>query len=258
MKTALAFWKGSTVPEASPSTQLRRLFMRSCLISAAVLCLSPFQHEAQAQTVISQCTNPVCTSGKACALYRCADVTLDMPLAMTRILQAETSQMYSSNPRITGQSTTPATCGTTGLRQQVRSKSRQSLCPRVAYKRADRLFSKIQSPSMRARSPWGRLPTKVLKHSITHGHKCFTTTVIGRSSTSSIPMATSISTNTRGFPWAPILLPESMHQTAICSKETELSSFSSRPMCLPRLAVAHPSGTWIHTPLKHHNPSTRR
>jgi hypothetical protein len=63
MKTALAFWKGSTVPEASRSTQLRRLFKRSCLISAAVLCLSAFQHEAQAQTVISQCTNPVCTPG---------------------------------------------------------------------------------------------------------------------------------------------------------------------------------------------------
>jgi hypothetical protein len=71
MKTALAFWKGSTVSEASRSTQLRRLFNRSCLISAAVLCLSAFQHEAQAQTVISQCTNPVCTPGKACALYRC-------------------------------------------------------------------------------------------------------------------------------------------------------------------------------------------
>ena len=71
MKTALAFWKGSTVSEASRSTQLRRLFNRSCLISAAVLCLSAFQHKAQAQTVISQCTNPVCTPGKACALYRC-------------------------------------------------------------------------------------------------------------------------------------------------------------------------------------------
>jgi len=73
MKTALAFWKGSTLPEASRSTQLRRLFKRSCVISAAVLCLSALQHEARAQTVISQCTNPVCTPGKACALYRCVD-----------------------------------------------------------------------------------------------------------------------------------------------------------------------------------------
>jgi hypothetical protein len=73
MKIALAFWKGSTVPESSQSTQLRRLLKRSCLISVTVLCLSAFQHEAQAQTVISQCTNPVCTPGKACALYRCAD-----------------------------------------------------------------------------------------------------------------------------------------------------------------------------------------
>jgi hypothetical protein len=73
MKTALAFWKGSTIPAALPSTQLWQLFTRYFLMSAAVLCLSAFQHEAQAQTVISQCTNPVCTPGKACALYRCAN-----------------------------------------------------------------------------------------------------------------------------------------------------------------------------------------
>src|ERR1035438_6320447 len=73
MRIALAFWKGSTALAASQSNRLRQLLKRSCLISAAVLCLSAFQHEVQAQTVISQCTNPVCTPGKACALYRCAD-----------------------------------------------------------------------------------------------------------------------------------------------------------------------------------------
>jgi hypothetical protein len=73
MKTALAFWKGSTIPAALPSTQLWLHFTRYLLMSAAVLCLSTFLHIAQAQTVISQCTNPVCTPGKACALYRCAD-----------------------------------------------------------------------------------------------------------------------------------------------------------------------------------------
>jgi hypothetical protein len=30
------------------------------------------------------------------------------------------------------------------------------------------------------------------------------------------------------------LLPESMHQTATCSKETAPSNFSSWPMCLPK------------------------
>jgi len=73
MKTELAFWRGPTVPAALRSIQLRQLFTRCCLMSAAILCLSAFQHEAQAQTVISQCTNPVCTPGKACAMYRCAD-----------------------------------------------------------------------------------------------------------------------------------------------------------------------------------------
>jgi hypothetical protein len=72
MKTALDFWKGSTLLATLRSTQPRRLFTRCCLLSAAILCLSAIQHEVQAQTVISQCTNPVCTPGKACALYRCA------------------------------------------------------------------------------------------------------------------------------------------------------------------------------------------
>lgn len=73
MKTALAFWKGLTAPAASRSTQLLQLFMRCCLMSVAVLCLSAFHNEAQAQTVTSQCTNPVCTPGRPCALYRCGD-----------------------------------------------------------------------------------------------------------------------------------------------------------------------------------------
>ena len=73
MRIALAFWKGSTALAASQSNRLRQLLKRCCMMSAAVLCLSAFQHEVQAQTVISQCTNPVCKPGKACALYRCAD-----------------------------------------------------------------------------------------------------------------------------------------------------------------------------------------
>src|ERR1017187_8410996 len=73
MKTALAFWNGLTAPAASRSTQLLQLFMRCCLMSVAVLCLSAFHNEAQAQTVTPQCTNPVCTPGRPCALYRCGD-----------------------------------------------------------------------------------------------------------------------------------------------------------------------------------------
>src|ERR1035437_2456504 len=71
MRIALNSWQGSTVPATSRSTQLRQLFTRCCLMSAAILCLSTFQHEAQAQTVTSQCTNPVCTPGRPCALFRC-------------------------------------------------------------------------------------------------------------------------------------------------------------------------------------------
>lgn len=73
MRIALAFCKGSTALAASQSNRLRQLLKRCCMMSAAVLCLSAFQHEVQAQTVISQCTNPVCKPGKACALYRCAN-----------------------------------------------------------------------------------------------------------------------------------------------------------------------------------------
>jgi hypothetical protein len=73
MTIALDFLQGSTKPATSRSIQLRQLLKRCCLMSAAVLCFSAFLHEAQAQSVISQCTNPVCTPGKACALYRCAD-----------------------------------------------------------------------------------------------------------------------------------------------------------------------------------------
>jgi hypothetical protein len=72
MKTALAFPQGSNLHAASRSTQLCQLFTRCCLMSVAILCLSVFQHEAHAQTVISQCTNPICTPGKPCAEYRCA------------------------------------------------------------------------------------------------------------------------------------------------------------------------------------------
>ena len=73
MRIAMDFWQGSTRPASSRLTALRRLFTRCCLMSAALLFLSAFQLVARAQTVTSQCTNPVCTPGKACALYRCAD-----------------------------------------------------------------------------------------------------------------------------------------------------------------------------------------
>jgi hypothetical protein len=44
-----------------------------CLVSLVVLCLASFQNGAHAQTVLSQCTNPVCKPGKPCAEYRCAE-----------------------------------------------------------------------------------------------------------------------------------------------------------------------------------------
>jgi hypothetical protein len=73
MTTAFAFRRGSAIPANSLPTQLRQLFARCCWMSAAILCLIAFQHGAQAQTVISQCTNPICTPGKPCAEYRCAN-----------------------------------------------------------------------------------------------------------------------------------------------------------------------------------------
>jgi hypothetical protein len=73
MRIALDFWQGSTKPATSRSNQLRQLSTRCCLLGAAVLFLSVSQHEAQAQTVTSQCTNPVCKPGKACPLYRCVN-----------------------------------------------------------------------------------------------------------------------------------------------------------------------------------------
>jgi hypothetical protein len=73
MRIALNSWQGSTVPATSRSTQLRQLFTRCCLMSAAILCLSTFQHEAQAQTVTSQCTNPVCTPGRPVHLAKTAE-----------------------------------------------------------------------------------------------------------------------------------------------------------------------------------------
>jgi hypothetical protein len=73
MKTELAFRRGLTVPAASRSPQLRQLIMSCCLMSVAVLCFFAFQDGVHAQTVTSQCTNPVCTPGKPCAEYRCAN-----------------------------------------------------------------------------------------------------------------------------------------------------------------------------------------
>jgi hypothetical protein len=71
MKIASAFWRSSPEPATSRSTQLRRLFTRCCLITAGLLCLGAFQHEAQAQIVTSQCTNPVCKPGRPCAQVTC-------------------------------------------------------------------------------------------------------------------------------------------------------------------------------------------
>jgi hypothetical protein len=41
-----------------------------------VLLLPASQHGAHAQTVVSQCSNPVCQPGKPCAEYRCAEPPL--------------------------------------------------------------------------------------------------------------------------------------------------------------------------------------
>jgi len=73
MTTALAFRRGSAAPATSLPTQLCQLFTRCCWMSAAIVCLFSFQHTAQAQTVTSQCTNPICTPGKPCAEYQCAN-----------------------------------------------------------------------------------------------------------------------------------------------------------------------------------------
>ena len=73
MTTAFAFRRGSALPAAFRLTQLRQRVTRCCLMSIAILCFLGCQHTTQAQTVTSQCTNPVCTPGKPCAEYRCAN-----------------------------------------------------------------------------------------------------------------------------------------------------------------------------------------
>ena len=77
MRMGLNFWLNSTKPAEPRSNTLRRLVTRCLLMSAVALSLSAFQREEQAQTVVSQCTNPVCKPGKACAEYRCARPCLD-------------------------------------------------------------------------------------------------------------------------------------------------------------------------------------
>ncbi|MGD0942445.1 MAG: hypothetical protein ABR905_22355, partial [Terracidiphilus sp.] len=71
MTIELAVWRGLTTPATPRSTYLRQLFTRCCLMSAAILCLFAYQHKAQAQTVTTQCTNPICKPGRPCALLRC-------------------------------------------------------------------------------------------------------------------------------------------------------------------------------------------
>jgi len=71
MTIELAVWRGLAVPVTPRSTYLRQLFTRCCLMSAAILCLFAFQHKAAAQTVTTQCTNPICKPGRPCALLRC-------------------------------------------------------------------------------------------------------------------------------------------------------------------------------------------
>ena len=72
MKIELTFRRGLAVPAASRSAQLRQHITRCCLMTATILYLFAFQDGAQAQTVTSECTNPVCTPGKPCPEYRCA------------------------------------------------------------------------------------------------------------------------------------------------------------------------------------------
>ncbi len=169
MKTALAFWKGSTVPAASRSTQLRQLFTRCCLMSVAIVCLSAFQHEALAQTVISQCTNPVCTPGKACALYRCVAPRpcLDCAPPPSSGSNCEVGYALGNDADFAGGNIPDVLIESTdywtiddsgdvwydGSSTTVRSRSRQSLCLPVAFKRVARSLFKPQSPSMRDRLP---------------------------------------------------------------------------------------------------------
>ena len=73
MRTVLAFGSASAESTAIHPPQVGRLVKRICLISVAILWLSAFRHQAYAQAVTSECTNPVCTPGKPCAQYRCAN-----------------------------------------------------------------------------------------------------------------------------------------------------------------------------------------
>jgi len=73
MRIAMDFWQGSTRPASSRLTALRRLFNKMLPDERGPSL--PFRVSACGASTdgTSQCTNPVCTPGKACALYRCAD-----------------------------------------------------------------------------------------------------------------------------------------------------------------------------------------
>lgn len=73
MKRTLAFGSASAAPNTIHPLQLGPLLRKICLISMAIVWLSASRHEAYAQAVTSECTNPVCKPGKPCAEYRCAN-----------------------------------------------------------------------------------------------------------------------------------------------------------------------------------------
>ena len=114
-------------------SQLRRIFTRCCWMNSAIVCLFCFQHAAQARTVTSQCTNPVCTPGKPCAKVRCANprpcLDCSPPPSGTSCvvgyaLGNDANFAGGNVPDVliesttTGRSTTLATSGMTGPRQQ--------------------------------------------------------------------------------------------------------------------------------------------
>ena len=73
MTIAHACWQALKKIVAFESRLPVRLFTRCGPLIAVFIGLYAFQPMAQAQTFTSECTNPVCTPGKPCAEYRCAN-----------------------------------------------------------------------------------------------------------------------------------------------------------------------------------------
>ena len=167
MRIRLNFWEGSTKPAEPRSTTLRRLFTRCFLMGASVLFLSAFQHVAQAQAVVSQCTNPVCKPGKPCAEYRCARPCLDCTppssggsnCVVGYALGNDADFAGGNVPDVLIESTDYWTIDDSGnawydgFSTTVQFRRRRLHCLRAAFKQADRLFSKILLRNMKVLSP---------------------------------------------------------------------------------------------------------